>query len=99
MTEMIRWELEVLAALASLCLFVANMQLANKSRKGWIFNLMGNTAWLIYGILAPSIVIASEGIIFNLLAVRGYLKWRKNESSTADGGGSKLGQKQKGDHK
>jgi hypothetical protein len=75
----IRWELEGLAAAASFCLFFANICLANKSKTGWVLNFLGNTAWMIYGILMPSIVIGIEGVIFNILAVQGYLKWRKDE--------------------
>jgi hypothetical protein len=60
----------------AMCLtFSAIYCLGNKSRHGFVIQMLGNLCWAAIGVWAhsPAMVIANLG--FLLMNVRGYLRW------------------------
>lgn len=88
MPELLPWLLEdfdpvreVLAGAASLALFAGSYFLGSKRRGGWWYMVAGNLLWTSYGIYDRAVVIIAESIVFQALALRGWLKWRKGHGA------------------
>jgi hypothetical protein len=70
------WTREALATVASLSLFTYAYLIGSKRRAGWYFAFVGNGLWTIYGVHDQAWAIIAESLIFQVIALRGWWKWR-----------------------
>jgi hypothetical protein len=69
------WPREGIALAASLTLFAASYRLGSRRRSGWLLSIVGNLLWTAYGVHDGALVILVESLAFQVLAVRGWLRW------------------------
>jgi hypothetical protein len=65
--------------IASIYLLVGTYLLSQKIRFGWVFNVVGSGIFIFYWWLViwkPAVIVLN--LVFCILGVRGYFKWRKN---------------------
>ena len=58
--------------------------LGEKKRIGFVYGLLANVCWFIFGVLAVSIANPVANTIFLVLNIRGYLNWRREASPPPD---------------
>jgi hypothetical protein len=61
---------------AYIVLFCGTLILQNKNRTGWAFRGTGNLMWMVLGWKLHLTSVMVWGVIFFLMDVRGYWKWR-----------------------
>ena len=61
--------------------FIQLYLLGNQNPVGFIFGLLANLSWTVFGILAGSIANPLANVVFFTMNVRGLLKWYQTEKS------------------
>jgi len=56
--------------------------LGNKSRKGFVFMMLGNLCWSATGVWAHSYAMVIANVGFFSMNVRGYMRWSPAESKS-----------------
>ena len=59
---------------------IALYRLGNKKRDGFLYGLASNVAWAAFGVLVFSVANVLANVIFLVMNVRGYRKWRNERS-------------------
>ena len=52
--------------------------LGKKEKEGWVFQIIGNVAWIIVGI-ATSYGLVILNIIITIIAIKSYRRWDRDE--------------------
>ena len=60
---------------AMLFTFAAIYLLGNKSRGGFSLMMVGNSCWVVVGVLTGSVAMVIANLVFFLMNVRAWLKW------------------------
>lgn len=55
------------------------LYLNQRDRWGWVFRIMGEVGWIWIGLLAGWSSIWMWGILFLLIDIRGFMKWREED--------------------
>jgi hypothetical protein len=55
--------------------FIAIYLLGNRSRKGFVTMMCGNTCWVIVGVLSSSVAMVIANAVFLAMNARGWIKW------------------------
>jgi len=63
--------------LAMVLMFLSLYLLGKKKRSGFVYGVGANVAWLVFGILVGSIANVAANIVFVVMNVLGYLRWRE----------------------
>jgi hypothetical protein len=59
--------------------FFSLYYLGGKKRYGFIFGIMANISWMIFGIMAGSIANPIANTVFIILNLRGFINWNKKK--------------------
>lgn len=59
---------------------VGTLLLSRKNKKGFVANLMGNSSYIIKGVLTIDIAVLALSIIMFVINIYGILLWRTNGS-------------------
>ena len=54
--------------------------LGEKQKKGFIFGVIGSSAWLIFAVMVDSVASFVLNVLMIGLNIRGYLKWIKEDT-------------------
>ena len=63
--------------IAMIMTFLALYYLGEKRRFGFIFGILASISWLTFGVLVDSIANIIANVIFIVLNLRGYVKWKE----------------------
>lgn len=62
--------------------------LGNKSKFGFIFGILANVSWMVFGMMAGSIASPIANVLFLCLNIRGLIKWRIHTKLLPETGGT-----------
>ena len=77
------WTREGVAFVAATACLLASWKLGSRHRGAWLVSWAGNAGWTVYAVLMGSPVIVVESLLFQALAIRGWVMWGKNDGSAA----------------
>lgn len=62
--------------------FLSLYRLGDGRRDGFVFGLLANVCWAVFGVMAESIANPLANAVFLYMNIRGYRRWRgvRNES-------------------
>lgn len=76
---------EALVVGAAVFAALANWLLGSRRSLGWLAVSVGNALWLWYGLRNSSPAIVAEGTTFQLIAARGWIRWRRETGGACEG--------------
>lgn len=65
---------------ATACGLGAVFLLGNKNKFGFLVFMMASLSWITFGIIVGSYAIVTGSSIFFVMHLRGFLKWRRDET-------------------
>ncbi len=69
--------------MAMLFTFAAILRLGNKSRSGFALMMLGNSCWVVIGVLTGSVAMIVANAVFLLTNARGWYRWRASHQEVA----------------
>lgn len=68
--------LEIISAVIAV---IGTLLITFKNKIGFLFWVVGNVLWVVYGLITKQYFFMSQYIIFTGLAVYGFVKWFKED--------------------
>jgi nicotinamide riboside transporter PnuC len=65
---------------ATVCGLMAVALLGNKNKIGFLIFMMASVSWITFGLIVGSYAIVTGSSIFFVMHLRGFLKWRRDET-------------------
>ena len=67
--------------LAMVFTFGAIYLLGNKSRRGFVLMMTGNSCWVVIGALSGSIAMVIANLVFLIMNARAWIKWSPDSAT------------------
>ena len=65
---------------ATACGLTAVALLGNKNKIGFLIFMMASLSWITFGLIVGSYAIVTGSSIFFIMHLRGFIKWRRDET-------------------
>ena len=72
--------LSAIAWLGNILIIVGLYKIGNKQRSAFIWSICGESVWTTSALLTGNWALAFICTVFNLMAVRSYIKWGKDDT-------------------
>jgi len=69
----------MLEAISAIIAISGTLLITFKNKTGFLFWVIGNSLWAIYGLLTKQYFFMTQYIIFTALAVFGFVRWFKDD--------------------
>jgi nicotinamide riboside transporter PnuC len=68
-----------LEAISAIIAIAGTLLVTYKNKIGFLFWVVGNVLWAVYGIITKQYFFMTQYIIFTIVAVFGFVKWFKED--------------------